>query len=132
MKCGFDPMSETVRKAQADRLTAWMDKKLSAGNDKDLILLGDLNDFWGSDSMEKMGEKVHFVTEEAVIRGDYTNMKYLSLIDHIGVSQGAMEEYVPGSTVTPEWMDDEKFMKRISDHKPIFCSFRLQKKEKPE
>jgi len=129
MKAGFDEQALTIRKAQAERLTAWLEKRLASDKDKDIIILGDLNDFWGSDSMVKMEEKVHFVTDEAVVRGDYTNIKYLSLIDHIGVSEDAMEEYIKGSTNTPEWMDDEKFVKRISDHKPIFCLFRIDRNE---
>jgi len=127
MKARFDERAKEIRNAQADRLNSWIQNRVETGGDKDIIVVGDFNDFIGSIPLKKMESQLYFVTQEAAERGDYSNIKFKSLIDQIGATKtpgGAESNYIPQSVHTPDVGKYPNFVKRISDHRPVVATFR--------
>jgi len=127
MKARFDDRAKEIRNAQADRMNSWIQDKIRNGGEKDIIVVGDFNDFVGSPPLKKMESQLYFVTQEAAQRGDYSNIKFKSLIDQIGVtsaSGGAEANYIPQSVHMPDIGKYPNFVSRISDHRPVVASFR--------
>ena len=128
LKARFDDKSLKKRKKQAQVLNNWLGNHMKECGDKDVIVVGDFNDFVGSDALNTMGKDnmLHFAAEEAP-DGMYSNIRYKSIIDHGGISSvegGAMEEYIPGSLDTVDEKDYPGYTKSVSDHKPIFFEVR--------
>ncbi len=127
MKARFDEEAKEIRSAQADKLNSWIQNKIKDGGEKDVIVVGDFNDFLGSIPLKKMESQLYFVTQEAAQKGEYSNIKFKSLIDQIGVtsvSGGAEANYISQSVHMPDIGKYPNFVKRISDHKPVVASFR--------
>jgi endonuclease/exonuclease/phosphatase family metal-dependent hydrolase len=126
MKARMDDQAKQIRMAQAEKLNEWIDAKVKSG-EKDVIVVGDFNDFVDSPPLKKMNSKLYFVTQEAARRGDYSNIKFKSVIDQIGVSTvpgGAGDNYIANSVSTPDIGPYPGYLKRISDHRPMVASFR--------
>lgn len=124
LKARFDEKSVAKRKKQAQAINNWLAGHLKEKGDKDVIIVGDLNDFVGSEALNTMakGNLLHYATSE-VPDGFYSNIPYTSTIDHGALSSvpgGAAEEYVPGSTQTVNEKDYPGYAESISDHKPVF------------
>ncbi|MHC9544876.1 MAG: endonuclease/exonuclease/phosphatase family protein [Vulcanimicrobiota bacterium] len=127
MKARFDEQAKEIRSAQADKLNSWIQNKIKDGGEKDVIVVGDFNDFLGSIPLKKMESQLYFVTQEAAERGDYSNIKFKSLIDQIGVTStpgGAKANYISQSVHMPDIGKYPNFVKRISDHRPVVATFR--------
>ena len=123
LKAMFDKKSIAKRKKQAKEINKWINGYLKDNKDKDVVILGDFNDFLGSDALNLMseGSVLHHTTEE-VPEDFYSNIPYKGLIDHGSLSAGkggAMEEFVPGTVRTLDENDYNEFEDRISDHKPV-------------
>jgi endonuclease/exonuclease/phosphatase family metal-dependent hydrolase len=128
LKAGFKDGAIATRHEQADVLNAWAKDKMARSADKDMIIVGDYNDFVGSDTLSraKDGGILDFVTREAG-KGFYSNVKYYSIIDHAALSSakgGASEEYVPGSLRTIDERKYPSYTYTISDHKPVLFDVR--------
>ena len=123
LKAMFDENAIATRTEQAEKLSEWIGKHLDGNQDKDLILVGDLNDFVGSDALAPLqkGGKVHFLTE-GLPKSFYSNIPYKGLIDHCivtNVQSGTMEEVVPGSIHTVNEKNYPGYLESVSDHKPV-------------
>lgn len=124
LKARMDEKSMKKREAQADALSGWIKNKTAAEPDKDIIVVGDYNDFIDSNTVKKLGagDSLQMTTAEPASRGEFSHHgEYQSLIDHIGVTKGkgAAEEYIPNTTyVVP---GDSN-----SDHSPVVSSFTTQ------
>jgi endonuclease/exonuclease/phosphatase family metal-dependent hydrolase len=126
MKARMDDQGRAIRMAQAEKMNEWIDNKVKNG-EKDVIVVGDFNDFVDSPPLKKMNSQLYFVTKEAAEKGEYSNIKFKSVIDQIGVSTvagGARENFIPGSVSAPDIGPYPGFVKRISDHRPMVASFR--------
>jgi len=128
LKARFDAKSLKKRKKQAQAMNSWLNDHLKKNGDKDVIIVGDLNDFVGSDALNTMakGNVLQYATSEAK-DGFYSNIRYESTIDHGGLTSvpgGAMEEYISGSLQTVDENDYNKYTQKISDHKPVFFEVR--------
>lgn len=130
LKARFDEESIKIRNAQTEVMNDWIAKRTAADGDKDVIVVGDFNDFVDSIALGKFDNQLYFVTKEAKERGLYSTMRYKSIIDHIGVTSGpggSNEEYIKGSVSIPDLRRYPNYVKRISDHKPVIASFKTEK-----
>jgi len=123
LKAMFDDKAIATRTEQAKKINKWITQHLEESKDKDLIMVGDFNDFVGSDSLKPLGKggNVHFLTE-GLPKSFYSNIPYKGLIDHCTVTNvdtGAMEEVIPGSIHTINEKDYPGYLQSISDHKPV-------------
>ena len=123
LKAMFDEKAIATRTEQATRLNEWIGKHMEGNEEKDLIVVGDFNDFVGSDSLKPLGNggNVHFLTE-GLPKSFYSNIPYKGLIDHCVVTNvqgGAIEEVVPGSIHTINEKDYPNYLESVSDHKPV-------------
>ena len=123
LKAMFDDSAIATRKEQAKKINQWVTQHLEDSKDKDLIMVGDFNDFVGSDSLKPLGKggNVHFLTE-GLPKSFYSNVPYKGLIDHCivtNVEKGSMEEVVPGSIHTIDEKSYPNYLESVSDHKPV-------------
>ncbi len=128
LKARFDEKSVAKRKKQAQALNNWLNNHLKECGDKDVIIVGDFNDYVGSEALNTMskGNMLHYATEDAP-DGMYSNIRYKSIIDHAGltsVTGGATEEYIKGTVDTVNEKDYPGYTDSISDHKPVFFKVR--------
>lgn len=128
LKAMFDPASVEKRKEQAQKVNEWVQNHLKESKDKDVILVGDFNDFVGSEALNILdsGDIVHYVTEEAP-EGFYSNIPYGGIIDHGALTTaagGSEEEYIKGSLRTIDETEYKDYQKRVSDHKPVLFEVR--------
>jgi len=128
LKAGFKDRSINIRNKQADVMNKWIQKRQKTNPDKDMIIVGDYNDFVKSPTLSRMdkGDTVDYATSEAG-KDFYTNIRYRSVIDHGALSNapgGASEEYVKGSLRTIDENKYPNYKHGVSDHKPIFFQVR--------
>ena len=122
LKAGQKSKTRGIREAQVEKINEWAQKRMTSGEDKDIIFVGDFNDTLNSKTTKKLGEgtSLHMTTSETAARDEWSHPVTHRLIDQIGVTTkegGSLEEYIPGTTGTVK--------DRItSDHRPIVSSFR--------
>lgn len=124
LKARFDPKSKEFREKQAEVLNQWLKARLQTKQDKDMIIVGDYNDFVDSKTTQNVakGGIIEYATKEAKPKQIYSTVKYKETIDQIGLSSvkgGATEEFVPGSLRTVDENDYYQYLERVSDHKPM-------------
>jgi len=85
MKARFDKKAVAIRNEMCEKLNGWVEKQVESGN-KDIVMVGDLNDKLGSPALGKFNSQLYFVSQEAADKGLFTNIAYESLIDHIGAT----------------------------------------------
>ncbi|MCD4784678.1 MAG: hypothetical protein K8T10_12730 [Candidatus Eremiobacteraeota bacterium] len=129
LKSGFDGDDLDKRERQAAIVNKWLKNHLETKVDKDVIVVGDYNDFIDSEALGIIdrGNTVHYATSEAKEKGIYSNVRYKNTIDHGALSEGkggAIEEYVHGSLRTVDENDYHNYLRGISDHKPIVFDVR--------
>ncbi len=122
-KSGFFEDSKEIRNKQSEMMNHWINNYLETNNDKDLIIMGDFNDFVGSDSLNDIsrGGILHYATED-MPKGEFSNIPHKGIIDHIGyttVKGGADEEVKKGTVRTIDHKKYPGYTKWGSDHKPV-------------
>jgi len=131
LKARMDDETKKIRGEQAKVVNNWVKEQIANNPDKDIIVVGDCNDFLNSKSTKALGEGVlHMTTAEAAARGEYSNIPHHSLIDQIGVTTaegGAEEEYITGSTHVMDTKEYKGYRKWGSDHNPVISSFKSDK-----
>lgn len=131
LKAGFDERAIGIREQQAQKMNEWVKNRQANSPDKDMIIVGDYNDFNNSNTLNKMDKDnpLDFATDEAG-KGFYTNIRYKSIIDHAALSNapgGAAEDYVKGSLRTIDESKYPNYTRSVSDHKPVFFDIRTDK-----
>ena len=124
LKAGFDERSLNIRSQQSKLVNRWLSDHLSKEPDKDLIIVGDYNDFIDSEALKNInkGSKLEYVTQGEEEKGMYSNIRYKNVIDHGAISSvegGANEEYIKGSVRTVDESKYKNYAQGISDHKPV-------------
>ena len=124
----------SIRDEQAKIINKWMKDQIASGKDKDIILVGDCNDFIDSKCMKLLTDGVmQFATEEAKAKGEYSNIPWKSLIDQIGITVvninggpvgGAVANYIKDSTHVFDTRKYPGHQKWGSDHMPVVASFK--------
>lgn len=120
--------SYQMRKKQAQVLSSWVDSLLQNGKEKDIIIVGDLNDTPLKDKncyiMDLYNNtNVKFVTAELK---SCKNPKWY-VIDHVILSNESMNRFIKGSEVIYNFRESltEEESKNISDHCPVGVRLQL-------
>ena len=129
LKARFDSRSIKIRNEQTQVLGKWLKNRLQKNKDKDAVLVGDYNDFIGSQALKNLndGGIVLYATQDNNQNGIYSTIKYKETIDHGAITRvdgGASEEFIPGSTRTIDEKDYPGYLQHISDHKPMVFDFK--------
>ena len=124
LKASFDERSMGIREKQAKEVNKWLKNQLQTEDDKDVIIVGDYNDFADSKALKNIdrGDTVDYMTQNFEKEGNYSHVRYKNVIDHLAVSNaegGANEEAIPGSVRTIDENNYKDYKKGISDHKPV-------------
>ncbi len=120
--------SRIIRRNQAKVVENWVDTRLQNGSEKDIVILGDFNDYPGRKENSTINqlmqeEKLVFITDNLM------SCKYPSLesIDHILITRTAEKRYIKNSAymfdITSAFSAGE--LKTISDHCPVIAKFEI-------
>lgn len=118
--------SRLLRNLQAQALNRWIDSLLSLGGEKDIIVVGDFNDY--PDRMNNPtltplvdNEKMIFLTDDIMS----CKYDYLHTIDHIYISISAKNMYQNQSVRCYNFYNayPEDVAEEISDHCPVLAEF---------
>jgi len=132
LKAQSDSASMQRRRSACEKLKNYIDQYLLPGADKDVVILGDLNDQWDDpDSVNVFTvfrtDTVHysFLTSALIGQASYID-GFHSLIDHILISADARPEFNNGNIQIMK-LDQEvpDYINLISDHRPVLAQFFL-------
>jgi endonuclease/exonuclease/phosphatase family metal-dependent hydrolase len=112
-------------------LKQYMDSQISSSAEKDYIVAGDWNDELDDPPSENSfttfidADDYEFLT--SILVGDAESASYPysgRLIDHVLISEDALDEYGQGSVETLR-LDDEisSYLSQVSDHRPVMAKF---------
>jgi len=136
-KARMDEHTKKIRNEQARIVNEWIKKQVATSPEKDIIVVGDCNDFVNSTSMKTLSDGIlQLTTEEAAAKGEFSFISFKSLIDQIGVTMvninggaigGAVEKYIKGTTHVVDTKKYPGYRKWGSDHNPVIASFKSDK-----
>ncbi len=123
--------NEARRRDAVTKLRAWIDQRRALT--PDIVVLGDWNDRIeeGPDTnvfgpLLDAGARVEFLTAEAAQTGAYSYVPFRSLIDHIAVTEEALEDLRdPELEVLPleqTWGGGD-YVDEVTDHRPVRARF---------
>ncbi len=123
--------SRGIRRKQAEIVNHWADSVLTNGAEKDLIILGDFNDYPDRkryNTLNKINSKsLEFITS------DLYSCKFEKLkgIDHLLISTSAKNRLLPKSVGVYNLHKAYKknIAKNISDHCPVYARFDIKKSD---
>jgi len=125
-------LSRQLRRKQAAALSLWVDSVLNTSNEKDIIIVGDFNDYPGRKSEATLTNLVENKNIE-FLTNDMKSCKYdyLYSIDHIIISQSVKERYLSNSVRMYNFFDalTEADAEKVSDHCPVFATFNISIKD---
>jgi len=123
--------NEDRRRAAVEKLHDYITTEISAGSDRDFIVLGDWNDQisdTGSvnvfQSILKDSSNFTFLTASIPGQYSYISNSFKSLIDHILITADARNEFNGGVTEVL-YLDDvlSFYPNEVSDHRPVVSIF---------
>ncbi len=124
--------SRQIRKQQAEIASRWVDSVLAGGAEKDLILLGDMNDY----PMRKNNNTLDVLAADSNITfltSSLKSCKFVILpgIDHIIVTNSAAERYQQNSLRLYDLYSayNSGEVKKLSDHCPVLVMFDATSKD---
>ena len=119
-KARMDDRGKKIRGGQAKEINKWLKEQANTNPDKDIIVVGDYNDFVNSKTTKTMSSGVLYMsTAEAAARGEYSNIPHKSLIDQVGITSiegGAEGEYIKGSAHVMDTRGYKGYRRWGSDH----------------
>jgi endonuclease/exonuclease/phosphatase family metal-dependent hydrolase len=132
LKAQLDAESEERRRQACVMLSQWLDGQLANGTEQDFMVVGDFNDKitdppeWNVfTSFLDAPDKFRFLTMPAAEAGEYSYIPFQSFIDHILVTNDALDEYGNGETTVLHLDEQEPdYRTVISDHRPVIARFR--------
>ncbi len=121
--------SREMRLQQAQILSYWADSVLSSGKEKDLIILGDFNDYpnrTNTPTLTPIAEDTNLTFMTYGLKSCANPI--LNGIDHIVVSQTADKRYIANSLRIYDTYSSftDKEIEKISDHCPIVVQFEVK------
>lgn len=130
-KSGFSRNSMGIREKQSKMMNTWIQDYLQKNQDKDLLIMGDFNDFNDSRSLDDIsrGGILRYATDE-LRKGDYTNIPHKGIIDHIGyttVEGGSGDELKQDTIRTMNERKYPGYQAWGSDHKPVLVDINTEK-----
>ncbi len=119
--------SRRIRTAQAEVLRVWSDSIVAAGSERDVIIVGDFNDFTGRRQQATLTPLLESSTM-SFLTGSLRSCKnpQWTTIDQVVASTSARDRLIKGS----EYMEDlgaflpEGSRESVSDHCPVIVRFR--------
>lgn len=125
--------NEARRRAAIDSLKNYIDEQVLLYDEKDFILLGDFNDHIEDPpednvftSMLDDTANYTFLTEPlAGIYGSYIGYNEPNLIDHVIITDDALDEYGENGSTEVLYLDNQNsnYEDDVSDHRPVFSKF---------
>lgn len=119
--------SRVMRTEQSGLLAAWADSVMSAGIEKDVMIVGDFNDYPGNRKLQTLSpltdkSNLRFLTERVKSCRSTT----YSTIDHIVVSSDVASRFIKESDRTENFHAflPAEAADRISDHCPVIVRFK--------
>ncbi|MBU3741275.1 MAG: hypothetical protein FGM24_03205 [Candidatus Kapabacteria bacterium] len=119
-------LAREIRSQQASALRRWSDSVLAAGAEKDILIVGDMNDVPTKKSMPTLTA----LTESTAMRFLTKDMKSCGprdrlAIDHVVASTQAASRLVAGSIRTEDFHSflDAESAEKVSDHCPVVVRF---------
>lgn len=128
LKAFFDEEAAGTRRTQAQRLRARLDEWTTGHSDKDVIVVGDFNDFAGSPALGAITKNSRFVNTGARLPKEaVTYLPRPGRIDHVMVSSPAVaqQEWTGNAFIYPKPRGAERkaYEKSVSDHLPTWATF---------
>lgn len=118
-------LAKNIRIAQADAVVRWADSVIAV-KDKDVVILGDFNDFPERKTNATLSAIVDSPTLHFVTAG-LTSCKDAKwkTIDHVVVSSSVKERLIPGTLRAENFYGylEKSDAEKVSDHCPIIVSF---------
>jgi endonuclease/exonuclease/phosphatase family metal-dependent hydrolase len=118
--------SRNMRMEQSIKALSWMDSIIQLGNEQDLFIIGDFNDF----PKRKKDQTLQALTESNIgvfLTSELKSCKFQNLyaIDHIYASSSAKMRYVAGSErmIDIHSMYSKDIAEKVSDHCPVIMQF---------
>ena len=118
--------SRNMRTEQSKRALSWMDSILQLGNEQDLFIIGDFNDF----PKRKKDQTLQSLAESntgVFLTSELKSCKFQNLyaIDHIYASTSAKTRYISGSErmIDIHSMYSKDIAEKVSDHCPVIMQF---------
>lgn len=131
LKARGDNESRERREAACARIEEWIRSRVSFRDEKDYVVVGDWNDSLTDipdlnvfiPFYEPAGQ-YSFLTQSLAEGGASTFIPFESMIDHIMVTNDALEEYGAGATrvVQADFMYSS-YESQVSDHRPVQSRF---------
>lgn len=140
LKAMFDERSVRMRRVQTQRLRARLDEWARAQPDKDVIMVGDFNDFADSTALQQItgGRRQNVGLVNAGARLPSQAVTYLSpagRIDHVLIASPAVSQGEwTGDAFTypkPRGADRRRYEQSVSDHLPTWATFRTDRDNDP-
>ena len=125
--------SRSIREAQCRILRHWGDSVINAGNEKDVIIVGDFND---TPIRKKLGtlDDLYNDSNFKFLTDSLKSCKYSNLyvIDHIVVSNSALTRLLPQSRMVHDFFSSlsKDKTKKVSDHCPVSVIFDVKNVDK--
>ncbi|TAL70881.1 MAG: hypothetical protein EPN82_00840 [Bacteroidetes bacterium] len=128
----LEQYSRELRNQQAELINYWADSIISLKTEKDIIILGDFNDYPNritNPTLTSIAEnpQLNFITQ------DLKSCKFpiLNGIDHIIVTDDASNRYMAGSLRLYDFYSSmsEAEIEKVSDHCPILVQFEVKSKD---
>ena len=121
--------NEARRKDACEKLYAYINDNILISADKDVIILGDLNDEI-DDPLESnvfqvfLNDSTNYEFLTSTLIGQASYPSYPSLIDHILITNDALSEYGNGNTKILD-LDYQfsNYSTHVSDHRPVLSQF---------
>lgn len=121
-------LSKELRRKQAIALSNWVDSVLSVSKEKDLIIVGDFNDYPTRKTEATLTALVENPNLEFLSAGlKSCKYDYLNSIDHIIVSKSSKDRYLANSIRMYNFFDSlpSEQAEKISDHCPVLATFNI-------
>ncbi|ROL61236.1 hypothetical protein D9V86_06805 [Bacteroidetes/Chlorobi group bacterium ChocPot_Mid] len=121
-------LSRELRSKQASALSNWIDSVLTVSKEKDLIIVGDFNDYPNRKTEPTLTALVENPNIEFLSSGlKSCKYDYLNSIDHIIVSKSSKNRYLANSIRMYNFFDSIPLeqAEKISDHCPVVATFNI-------
>ena len=124
LKAQLNAESEDRRRAGNEALDSWVQEQLLSGDEKDFVLIGDFNDKlldppqWNVfGPFLEQPELYSFLTMPAAEAGDHTYIPFESMIDHVLVTNDALDEIAETEVLALE--ETVTRYRDLTDHRPV-------------
>ena len=132
LKAGVGAEDATRRELACEMLEAWVAGTMAASSATDFVLAGDWNDRITDPPSENVFQvfldqpgTFTFLTAPLANKGYGTLISFESFIDHILVTNDALDEYGTGGTTEVMFLDSSwpDYRLNASDHRPVISRF---------